>query len=387
MKKVLFISLAEHTTLGGTQNYNYKLMLLFKKLGWEITEYNCQLGIDKVVRKRVPKVNVISNTPMKPYKFRLQEGYRFGQQVKKSTIDIVDIVNNQNYDLIIDTRQNPYYWNKKWGNDFSKTNKCIWVQHFFLGLFDGKHLSKYKTIERLINWWTNKASKNRYNVLYSHKNIVLFDENNKKHLNLERFKTNEFNIFTSMLSEYDKEYIESQKAIQIKDRIYDFIYIGRINNIQKNITFINKVFKNSKYKLLAIGSGEKKYEKILKNNSNINYIGHITQEEVGQYFKQSKFLFLPSNYEGFPYVIVQALSHGVIPIILNTYESAETFSDISYVFPKNTSSNEMKKQLDIIYKKYNEELPKRAIKFASSFLCNEKFYETWTSIIKKIINL
>ncbi len=381
MKKVLFLSLANYKTLGGTQNYNYKLIKLFLSLEWEVTEYNCWLGNDKVVRESLPNVKEISNNPIGDTSSRYKEGRGFMKQVKTSNVQIAKHLESNQYDLIIDARQHPFTWKKKWGEDFTKKDNCIWVQHFCIGLYDGEYLSKSRFAKSMIYLYTNKLNKNRYNVMYSHKNVVLFDVNNLKSIKNSRFKISP-SLHTCMLAEYDSKYISKQKQNIKKD--IDFIYVGRINDVQKNISYINKIFTNTPYKLVVLGDGEEKLKSKLRKNPNIEYLGLKTQNEVADYLKRSKFLIQLSKYEGFPYTIVQGLSHGVVPIILDTYESAKTFANVGYIFKAKTSVEQMKNNLDSLYKNYSINQSKKCIEFAEKNLSNETFNKKWSEIIKSI---
>lgn len=384
MKKVLFISLSPYTTIGGTQNYNYKLMKIFKKLNWDITEYNCNLGIDKINKPELKGVRVINNKSiLTPAKNRFLEGRKFMRQVKSSNEDIKELIGNK-YDLIIDSRQHPYFWKKQWGNNFALDDNTIWVQHFCTDLYDGGCISK-NIIEKIcIYFYTNKMNKNRYNVLYSHKNLVLFDKYNYESLDKSRFKIKP-NINFINLSSYESKYIQKESNRKLH-RDIDFLYVGRINQVQKNINFVNDVFKNSSLYLTMIGSGDNKYINKIKKNNNINYIGSKNPTELPEYYSRSKFLFIPSNYEGFPFTIVEALSHGCIPIILDTYDSAKFFKKIGYIFDKNIKPKQMRKELETILSLYKSNNSKNAYKFALKYLTNEEFEKKWIEIILKYNN-
>lgn len=380
MKKVLFISLAKHNTLGGTQNYNVKLIKLFTKLGWDITEYNCNLGIDKEIAKPFANVRLINNSSvMCPTKFQLLEGWRFMHQVKVSNTEVVKLVNQNHYDLIIDARQHPYKWFKRWGTDFSKSSSTIWVQHFCLGIYDGKYLSKSKFASLVMYFYINKLTKHISNVLYAHRNIVLFDQYNAAKLDLKRLNPDTA-IEKILLTEYDRDYILRQKSIKFQTRDIDFLYVGRINQVQKNINFTNKVFRDD-LKIVVVGDGDKHAKEMILKNPNIDYKGFISQDKVHEYFKRAKYLFLPSNYEGFPYSVVQALSHGCIPIMLDTFESASFFKLIGHVYDKTITVSKMQSELRKL--KSADDHSTQAVEFAAEHLSNESFNAKWSAIIKK----
>ncbi|AWI06387.1 glycosyltransferase family 4 protein [Clostridium drakei] len=106
--------------------------------------------------------------------------------------------------------------------------------------------------------------------------------------------------------------------IPVKDREY-FMFLGRIESI-KGIHLLLNTWKEIKDETLVIvGAGtEEGYlrEFITNNNiSNIEFLGTRKKEDAMKILSKAKALIIPSQwYEGFPMVIIEALSQGV-PII------------------------------------------------------------------------
>ena len=98
------------------------------------------------------------------------------------------------------------------------------------------------------------------------------------------------------------------------DKLYDFVYVGRIipgKNVDKIIdsfSIISKEYSSSK--LLIIGTGSE-YEKCMlfaeeKHASNVDFIGF--QHDVSKYLKQSKNLVMASDIEGNPIIVNEAIA-------------------------------------------------------------------------------
>lgn len=93
------------------------------------------------------------------------------------------------------------------------------------------------------------------------------------------------------------------------------VYVGRIDNYQKNITCLIDAWKmcdTKRWELLIIGDGadRKKIEKYVSkyNLNNIRFLGHLDEKIVLDILCTVKVLVLSSNYEGFPTVFWEAMA-------------------------------------------------------------------------------
>jgi len=94
--------------------------------------------------------------------------------------------------------------------------------------------------------------------------------------------------------------------------------IGRFSK-QKNFSFLIDTFadfqkKFKKYKLIIIGSGQKKDEIInqinfLKIKNKVEILNW--KENLEKHFRKSKFFILPSLYEGLPNILIDAINNGI----------------------------------------------------------------------------
>ena len=109
----------------------------------------------------------------------------------------------------------------------------------------------------------------------------------------------------------------------------EIIYVGRIEYNQKRTDRVIDIWKEleSKYpdwKLTIVGDGEDR-EDLQKR---IDGYGLKRVEITGfvdpiPYYKRASILLLTSEYEGFGLVIAEAMSHGVVPVVYNSFEAAK----------------------------------------------------------------
>ena len=103
------------------------------------------------------------------------------------------------------------------------------------------------------------------------------------------------------------------------------LYLGRIDFYQKGLDLLLKAYKyisqNSKAKLKIAGSGTK-YEEIklaeliknIKITDNVQVLGKVSGSRKTQLLRSARCVVVPSRYESFPLVILEALSYGT-PIV------------------------------------------------------------------------
>ncbi len=95
-----------------------------------------------------------------------------------------------------------------------------------------------------------------------------------------------------------------------------FLFVGRLTE-EKGLRTLLNAAKAHSFKLTIIGDGPLKHlvETSVKENPSITYLGYQSREHVINYLKKCKAFIFPSIwYEGFPVIIVEALSTGT-PII------------------------------------------------------------------------
>lgn len=111
------------------------------------------------------------------------------------------------------------------------------------------------------------------------------------------------------------------------NKVYDenikIVYAGKLS-YAKGVVSLLKVFKNisEKYniKLLLVGSGTGEEERYIKElgfrlKGNINFLGELSQEDLGRIFREADIFVLPSFYEGLSLVTIEALASGLLIVV------------------------------------------------------------------------
>ena len=109
----------------------------------------------------------------------------------------------------------------------------------------------------------------------------------------------------------------------------EIIYVGRIEYNQKRTDRVADIWKELEplypdWKLTIVGDGEDR-EDLQKR---IDGYGLKRVEITGfvnpiKYYQRASILLLTSEYEGFGLVVAEAMSHGVVPVVYNSFESAK----------------------------------------------------------------
>ena len=126
---------------------------------------------------------------------------------------------------------------------------------------------------------------------------------------------------------FNEKVIESPKVIELEnakknENLRYLLYIGKIERRRNTLFLINLLHEisktNNNVKLILIGKGESKYvEKVKKEiekynlNDKIIYIEKMQQEELSNIYKISDIFLLPTEYEIFGMVLLEAMYFGL----------------------------------------------------------------------------
>jgi glycosyltransferase involved in cell wall biosynthesis len=96
-------------------------------------------------------------------------------------------------------------------------------------------------------------------------------------------------------------------------------YLGRLDIAQKGLDLLAKAIKelkHIKFKIAGDGKDKERFLKMIDGCKNVEYLGRLTGEKKFNFIKGSKFLVMPSRYEGQGIVAMESASCGK-PIIVS----------------------------------------------------------------------
>lgn len=106
------------------------------------------------------------------------------------------------------------------------------------------------------------------------------------------------------------------------------IYVGRISYSTKRIDRILKIWQtiesyDTDWSLEIVGDGpDIELFKSLAQKLDLKKVRFCGQQDSLQYYQRAKLLFLSSNYEGFPMVLLEAMSMKCVPIVFDSFGAA-----------------------------------------------------------------
>jgi len=118
---------------------------------------------------------------------------------------------------------------------------------------------------------------------------------------------------------------------QGKGRNFRILFVGRITE-QKGIDILigvvknlsrTSIFKNLHFTIAGSGELESLVDNLQKKFSNIDFLGHVSQNNMPQLYSSSDVIIVPSRWEGLPNVILEAQSCGIPVIASNISGSNE----------------------------------------------------------------
>lgn len=108
------------------------------------------------------------------------------------------------------------------------------------------------------------------------------------------------------------------------DRPGDILYVGRIDNRQKAVfqipeIIISLIERGMKVQMTIVGEGPD-LEKLKQLTADrvlpdyIKFTGRVDPLTVADYYREHKILLLPSNFEGHPLTLLEAMAYGCVPV-------------------------------------------------------------------------
>lgn len=266
---------------------------------------------------------------------------------------------------------------------------CVWM--WIIRFFSRKKI--IATIHGL-DWqrskWGGFAAKyikhgEKNAVRYAHEIIVLSE-------NVKKYFKDTYNRETVFIpngvekpSIIEPSIIIKKYNLQKNDYI---LYLGRLVP-EKGIHYLIEAYKNLKTdKKLVIAGGASDtsdyYKELLeqcKDNKNIIFTGFVNGKELEELYSNAYIYCLPSDLEGMPLSLLEAMSYGNCCVTSNIKECTEVIKENKYVFKKSDSKHLTKTLQELcdnpnIVKKYQEKSQEYILK---------KY--NWDDVVQKTLDL
>lgn len=177
----------------------------------------------------------------------------------------------------------------------------------------------------------------------------------------------------------------------------EIIYVGRIDYNQKRVYRVIDTWalledRYPNWKLTIVGDGVER--KNLENKAEALGIKHISFEGFQspiEYYKRARILMLTSEYEGFPLVLAECMSFGVVPAVYGSYSAVYDIVDNGVngiVFPYNKEGFSAEDAARRIAKIMNDEtiyknMAEKAIETSKRYSVNE-IYKSWKETFNRL---
>lgn len=170
------------------------------------------------------------------------------------------------------------------------------------------------------------------------------------------------------------------------------LYVGRLDVSQKRADLIAPLWerlheKLPDWKFMIVGDGEYR-DTFLKKIEDLPRIESIGQADPASYYEKASVLVMTSAYEGFPNVLLEAQSYGVVPVLFNSYSAAPWVAtegaDSYLVEPFNLDEMAEKVVHLAQHPEQRAEMSSSAVESARRFTV-EEVGKTWFSFFKEIM--
>ena len=166
------------------------------------------------------------------------------------------------------------------------------------------------------------------------------------------------------------------------------LFLGRLVP-EKGIRYLVEAFKNVKTdKKLVIAGGSsdtdsfmEELKELAKGDNRILFTGFVQGEMLDELYSNAYIYTLPSNLEGMPLSLLEAMSYGNCCLVSNIPECAEVVEDKALLFQKSNVEDLREKLQDACD---HPEMVMRMKNQAADFIC-EKY--NWDEVVKETMKL
>lgn len=179
----------------------------------------------------------------------------------------------------------------------------------------------------------------------------------------------------------------------------EIIYVGRIDYNQKRVyrvidawAILEKQFPD--WQLTIVGDGpERKHIEKQAEELNLQRIRFDGFQNPKPYYERASVLVLTSEYEGFPLVLAECMSFGIVPVVYGSYSAVYDIikhqENGMIVQPQNGKFdvNEMARNLAFVMRNEEKrnEMAKNAILTSERDYSLESIYRSWEKVLNALI--
>ncbi len=167
-----------------------------------------------------------------------------------------------------------------------------------------------------------------------------------------------------------------------------FMFLGRLVP-EKGVEYLIKAFKelDTELKLVIAGSGSdtdkyvERLKKLARDDDRIIFSGFVQGRELAELYSNAYTYVLPSDLEGMPLTLLEALSYGNCCLVSDIAECVEVAGEKALTFKKSDVSD-LKNKLDYLVR--NPEKVQKMRSGAATYIC-EKY--KWDTVTEKTLEL
>jgi glycosyltransferase involved in cell wall biosynthesis len=168
-----------------------------------------------------------------------------------------------------------------------------------------------------------------------------------------------FSFLNPCVTEDERRVAAKKAGFKKLEPPYKFLFVGRVESAKGIDTILEVAAQlqqmNVAYSIDIVGDGperEKFVEKAIRLNilSRLNFCGWQPKTNLGQFYSKAHFILLPSESEGWPKVLSEAMAYGVVPLA-NSISSIPQILDetgAGFAIVDNKSEHYVKKILHLI---------------------------------------
>ena len=319
----------------------------------------------------------------KGYKITIISGnYPDAKDYKEGNIEFKFLGYKKNY--ILSTFSYAYYANKYLRNHYK--NFDIIIEDF--APWNPIFSNQLQNLKPIILQLHHKEGKNilkKYNIFgfpfyviektyhLKFKNIITVSQPTAKKFNLKNYK-----IIPNGIDE---------NLLNIKTNIGKYIlYIGRIDLYNKGLDLL--IDSMESYPLLIVGKGkdEIKLKNLIKEKKNITFKGFVNEHEKIEFIQNSKFVVMPSRFEGQGIVALEAAAIGTPLIVSDIPELEYVVKNGFGISFKSGDAQDLSRKIKYLYN--NESLLKKMSANGKEYAKNfswDKIADEYENYIKQVL--